>query len=63
MQDTKNLQNKIDKFYPKLIREAKAKGDHYTADYWQREIENLKAKIEMRNKNRKKNEKQRRKYN
>ncbi len=63
MQDTKNLIKKRDIEYPKLIKEAKSKGDDITASYWESQLEQVKQKIETRNKNKKKNEKQFRKAN
>ena len=63
MQDTKNLIKKRDIEYPKLIKEAKSKGDDKTASYWESQLERVKQKIENRNKNKKKNEKQFRKAN
>ena len=63
MQDTKNLIKKRDIEYPKLIKYAKSKGDDRTASYWESELEYVKKKIETRNKNKKKNEKQFRKAN
>jgi hypothetical protein len=63
MQDTKNLIKKRDIEYPKLIKEARMKGDDRTASYWEFELEQIKTKIENRNKNKKKNDKQFRKAN
>ena len=63
MQDTKNLIKKRDIEYPKLIKEAKSKGDEKTTSYWESELGYVKKKIETRNKNKKKNEKQFRKAN
>lgn len=58
MQDTKNLIKKRDNYYPNLIREALSKGDEYTAKYWENQLIEVTRKIEQRNKNKKKNEKQ-----
>ena len=63
MQDTKNLIRKRDIEYPKLIREAKIKGDDYTATYWENQLETVKKRIEDRNNNKKKNDKQYKKAN
>jgi hypothetical protein len=63
MQDTKNLIKKRDVEYPKLIKEAKSKGDDITASFWEAQLEQVKHKIENRNKNKKKNDKQFRKAN
>jgi hypothetical protein len=63
MQDAKNLIKKRDVEYPKLIKEAKMKGDDKTASYWEFQLEQVKSKIESRNKNKKRNEKQFRKAN
>ena len=63
MQDTKNLIKKRDIEYPKLIREAKMKGDDKTASYWEFQLEQVKSKIETRSENKKRNEKQFRKAN
>lgn len=54
MQDTKNLIKKRDIEYPKLIKEAKSKGDDITASYWETELEQVKQRIENRKKNKKK---------
>lgn len=59
MQDTKNLKRKVEKTYPDLIKEAIRKGDDYTAKFWTDQLERTKQKIALRDKNRKKNEKQR----
>ena len=63
MQDTKNLIKKRDIEYPKLIKDAKSKGDDKTASYWESQLEQVKQKIENRIENRKRNEKQFRKAN
>lgn len=63
MQDTKNLIKKRDIEYPKLIEEAKIKGDWYRVSYWENQLSLLKSKIETRNKNKKRNDKQFRKAN
>ena len=63
MQDTKNLIKKRGIEYPKLIKEAKSKGDDRTASFWESQLEQVKYKIENRKKNKKKNEKQFRKAN
>ena len=63
MQDTKNLIKKRDVEYPKLIKEAKIQGDDKSASYWEFQLELVKSKIESRNKNKAKNEKQFRKAN
>ena len=63
MQDTKNLIKKRDIEYPKLIKDAKSKGDARTASYWESQLEQVKQKIENRIENRKRNEKQFRKAN
>ena len=63
MQDTKNLIKKRDIEYPKLIKDAKSKGDDRTASYWKSQLEQVKQKIENINQNRKRNEKQFRKAN
>lgn len=63
MQDTKNLIKKRDIEYPKLIKDAKSKGDDRTASYWESQLEQVKQKIENRIENRKRNEKQFRKAN
>ena len=59
----KNLIKKRYIEYPKLIKDAKSKGDDRTASYWESQLEQVKQKIENRNKNRKRNEKQFRKAN
>ena len=43
MQDTKNLIKKRDVEYPKLIKEAKIKGDDKTASYWEFQLEQVKS--------------------
>ena len=63
MQDTKNLIKKRNIEYPKLIKEAKMNGDDKTASYWEFQLKQVKFKIESRNKNKKRNEKQFRKAN
>lgn len=63
MQDTKNLIKKRDVEYPKLIKEAKIQCDDKSASYWEFQLELVKSKIESRNKNKAKNEKQFRKAN
>jgi hypothetical protein len=63
MQDTKNLNKKIQIHYPKLIREAMDNGDDYTANFWKRELEMVKDRIALRNRNKQKNLKQFKKAN
>jgi len=63
MQDTKNLIKKRDIEFPKLIKDAKSKGDDKTASFWKLQLEQVKQKIENRNRNKKKNDKQFRKAN
>lgn len=58
MQDTKNLQKKIKVEYPKLIREARARWDIASANYWTQQIEREKERLEQRRINKLKNEKQ-----
>lgn len=63
MQDTKNLIRKRDIEYPKLIKEAKSNNDDRLASFWEFELKQIELKIQNRNKNKKRNEKQYRKAN
>lgn len=63
MQDTKNLKKKVEIHYPKLIKEAMTKGDDYSANFWKRELEMVKDRIALRNRNKQKNLKQFKKAN
>ena len=54
MQDSKNLKKKINIDYPKLIKEALEKDDLNSFNFWTKELEIVKKKLETRNKNRRK---------
>jgi hypothetical protein len=57
-QDTPNLKKKIEFDYPKLIKEAEAKGDIPKAEYWRSQLIWTMQRVESRKENQKKNEKQ-----
>jgi hypothetical protein len=62
MQDTQNLRRKETE-YMKMIAEFKRRGKTYEMRYWQWELKEVRALIEERKKNRRKNKKQYRKAN
>jgi hypothetical protein len=52
MKDTKNLIRKRDVTIPTLIREAKINKDFHGVAFWENELQRVKERIELRDRNR-----------